>query len=368
MERTKIEYIRNLKGSYMVIATECEPELFEEKMLRYNQLEGLLIPFSETRDTERKMWYEITGKQSLELVLSNQEMGQELFCQLLSQLCSVIEKLDTFLLSENGMLLEAESIFIDRKTGQAVFTYLPGKTGLLAESLQRLVEYLLSKIDHKDMMAVKIAYEVYEKTLKEGYALADIRESLKLPYAREDTNGAGEHQVKEEPLVDNNLAEKPKREIFTPLREQWSGCRKFWKNIFVRKHKREHKKAVTEPFVFTPESEPESIVHPTVLLSEVSEPQRGILRYEGTGSGVDITIDKTSFVIGSDPSCDACIKNRAVSRQHARITRTEDIYFIEDLNSSNGTTVGGELLNYKTKISLQPNEVILFANEKYRFL
>lgn len=358
MERTKIEYIRNLKGSYMVIATECEPEFFEEKMLRYNQLEGLLIPFSETRDTERKMWYEITGKQSLELVLSNREMGQKLFCQLLSQLCSVIEKLDAFLLSENGMLLEAESIFIDRKTGQTVFTYLPGKTGLLAESMQRLVEYLLSRIDHKDMMAVKIAYEVYEKTLKDGYALADIRESLKLPYAREDTDEVQEYPVKEETLVDN----------FTPLKEHWSGCRKFWKNIFVRKHKWAHKKTTAEPFVFTPESEPESIVHPTVLLSEVSEAQRGILRYEGTGSGVDITIDKTPFVIGSDPSCDACIKNRAVSRQHARITRTEDIYFIEDLNSSNGTTVGGEMLNYKTKISLQPNEVISFANEKYRFL
>ena len=50
MERTKIEYIRNLKGSYMVIATECEPEFFEEKMLRYNQLEGLLIPFSLKRN------------------------------------------------------------------------------------------------------------------------------------------------------------------------------------------------------------------------------------------------------------------------------------------------------------------------------
>lgn len=367
MERTKIEYIRNLKGSYMVIATECGAERFEERMLQCNPMEGLLVPFSETRDTERKLWYEITGKQSLELLLSNQEMGQELFCQVLSQLCGVIEKLDTFLLNENGILLEAESIFVDRKTGQTVFTYLPGKTGILAESLQRLVEYLLSKIDHKDAAAVKIAYEVYEKTLKEGYALADIRESLKLPYAREDANEMQENPGREEGLGSRNVEKNPAEEILTPFRKQWSKCLEIWKNLF-KGHKRGRRQTAKESFLFTPEPEPEHIVHPTVLLSEVSEPQRGILHYEGTGSGTDITIDKTPFVIGSDPSCDACIRNRAVSRQHARITRTEDIYFIEDLNSSNGTTVGGELLNYKTKVSLQTNEVILFANEKYRFL
>lgn len=364
MERSKIEYIRNLKGSYMVIATEYEPEPFEEKMLRYNPIEGLLVPFSETRDTERKMWYEITGKQSLELVLSNQEMGQELFCQVLSQLCSVVEKLDAFLLNENGILLEAESIFADRRMGQVVFTYLPGKTGSLAESLRRLVEYLLSKIDHKDTAAVKIAYEVYEKTLKEGYALADIRESMKLPYEKEESGAIQENQTDRELPVNRSFAEEPAGGMFAPLKEQWLKCQKYWKNRLVRGRKRIPK----EPIVFTPEPEPENIVHPTVLLSEVPEPQRGILRYEGTGSGTDITIGKTPFVIGSDPSSDACIRNRAVSRQHARITQTEDIYFIEDLNSSNGTTVGGELLNYKTKVSLHTNEIILFANEKYRFL
>ncbi len=364
MERIKTEYIRNLKGSYMVIATEYEPEPFQEKMLRHNPIEGVLVPFSETRDMERKLWYEITGKQSLELVLSNQEMGQELFCQVLSQLCSVVEKLDAFLLNENGILLEAESIFIDRGIGQVVFTYLPGKTGALAASLQRFVEYLLSKIDHKDTAAVKIAYEVYEKTLKEGYTLADIRESIKLPYEREESSAVLESRTDRELPVNRSFVEEPTVGALVPLKEQWVKCQKFWKNRLARGRRRIRK----EPIVFTPESEPENIVHPTVLLSEVSEPQRGILHYEGTGSGSDITIDKTPFVIGSDPSCDACIRNRAVSRQHARITQTEDIYFIEDLNSSNGTTVGGELLNYKTRVSLQTNEVILFANEKYRFL
>ena len=62
------------------------------------------------------------------------------------------------------------------------------------------------------------------------------------------------------------------------------------------------------------------------------------------------------------------IANEAVSRTHARITREGDVYFLEDLNSTNGTFFDGELLNYKVKVSLQPNCRIRFANESYRFL
>ena len=44
------------------------------------------------------------------------------------------------------------------------------------------------------------------------------------------------------------------------------------------------------------------------------------------------------------------------------------IYFIEDMNSSNGTKVEGEYLGYKTKISLKKNDVVEFANQRYRFI
>ena len=50
------------------------------------------------------------------------------------------------------------------------------------------------------------------------------------------------------------------------------------------------------------------------------------------------------------------------------MTKVDDIYFIEDLNSSNGTYVGGELLNCRVKMSLQPGEVVMFAGEKFRFI
>ena len=42
-------------------------------------------------------------------------------------------------------------------------------------------------------------------------------------------------------------------------------------------------------------------------------------------------------------------------------------YFIEDLNSKNGTWLNGEVLNYKTSYPLKKNDKICFADEEYVF-
>ncbi len=48
-----------------------------------------------------------------------------------------------------------------------------------------------------------------------------------------------------------------------------------------------------------------------------------------------------SITIGRDPITDIAINDPEVSRQHARLTKTNDSYQIEDLQSTNGTFVNG---------------------------
>ena len=72
--------------------------------------------------------------------------------------------------------------------------------------------------------------------------------------------------------------------------------------------------------------------------------------------------------MGSAAECNGCVESDTVSRMHARFTKVEDIYFVEDLNSANGTKIGGRELDYKGKASLQKNEMIEFADEKFRFI
>ena len=123
-----------------------------------------------------------------------------------------------------------------------------------------------------------------------------------------------------------------------------------------------------EAFVFEPEEEEHKSANPTVLLAGISQKPEGILCYEGTGGYSDLVIEKDNYVIGSAAECDGRIPSATVSRRHAKISKKGAVFFIEDLNSSNGTRVGGELLNYKTGMSRQKNEVVMFADEKFRFI
>lgn len=59
--------------------------------------------------------------------------------------------------------------------------------------------------------------------------------------------------------------------------------------------------------------------------------------YLRTEAGEELRVAKDRFVIGRGKHCDFVIHSSKVSREHAAITHEGDAYFIEDLDSSNGT-------------------------------
>lgn len=68
----------------------------------------------------------------------------------------------------------------------------------------------------------------------------------------------------------------------------------------------------------------------------------GLRQAEGPDRGKVYPIDKDCVILGRHPSCDIVLEIGAVSRQHARIVRTGSGFFLEDLNSRNGTYLNGQ--------------------------
>jgi pSer/pThr/pTyr-binding forkhead associated (FHA) protein len=55
-------------------------------------------------------------------------------------------------------------------------------------------------------------------------------------------------------------------------------------------------------------------------------------------------LDKDSMVIGRHQNAEIVLDSKEISRQHARITRREHSFFIEDLGTTNGTLINGRRL------------------------
>ena len=80
-----------------------------------------------------------------------------------------------------------------------------------------------------------------------------------------------------------------------------------------------------------------------------------------------IVIGKPLFTIGKREDNDLTIPNRAVSRRHARFIWEGDYYYIEDLDSANGTMVNGRKVKPGTKFEIHDGSHIVFADEKFIF-
>ena len=89
-----------------------------------------------------------------------------------------MEILEWNLIQTNCLMLDPELIFITNSNQEIIFTVYPGGSGTIETEFQQLMEFLLTKVDHKDTRAVKAAYGIYEKTLLDGYSITDIRDEI----------------------------------------------------------------------------------------------------------------------------------------------------------------------------------------------
>lgn len=397
----------------MIVEGAQNLNMWERQMITHTSPKAVLFAEEVSENGKNELWYDITGMQSLDTLLETGVLCYELLCKILVGIYRAVEELEAILLQADGLLLLPECIFADYRTGELSFCYCLGHNKGLPKSFEELVEYLLTKADHEEEETVELIYSVYERATKGNGSLKELKDVLRMPYEREDSEAdelredGSAQNVNTEVFIEQETQneceyefaekaqEKEKRkdrtfrikDLLEGKMQKGLGCGREnrwgsrWNGLLewlkghqgkrsgIKLHKKNKRDAGdAEAFVFEPELEAVQPSRPTVLLAELTRPPEGILRYEGKGACKDLVIEGDSYVIGSEMECAGYIPSTTVSRKHARIIKKEGIFFIEDLNSSNGTYVGGELLNYKTKVSLQKNEIVIFADEKFRFI
>jgi pSer/pThr/pTyr-binding forkhead associated (FHA) protein len=87
------------------------------------------------------------------------------------------------------------------------------------------------------------------------------------------------------------------------------------------------------------------------------------LRAEADGSETPI---RHGMVVGRGEDCDLVIQLGVVSRRHARINVVEGQPWVEDLGSTNGTTVNGEAVRSATR--MKPGDIVCFDDVAYQVL
>lgn len=428
MINREIVYERNVTGSFMRIAAPAEGGVDERLLLR-RKLPGVLAVEKAYVNGGGQYWYNISGKQSLDTYCSVKEIRMDFVEQLIISVCSLLERMEWNLIRMDCLMLDPELVFISNASQDFVFTLYPGGTQKVEQEFQMLMEYLMKKVDHKDTEAVRAVYQIYEHTLEEGYQITDIRSLLfrdksglnqDEEWNRSVASGNGKQSMGKnnranlkceadryedaeqclsemhEKTVKNQGTEKAKIDFRKGIRtdrvhktQNGTGIWRVMKaklvawgilqdsenpqsinNTKLVEEKRSKKR---EAEVIYPdleaEIEPEAVpeIHPTVCLTSFHGQTRGELRYMGNEGFVDIMLKDGSARIGYGKEADISINRETISQFHARIHKEEDGFYIEDLNSTNGTFVNEEPLVYKEQRKLAYNDIVQFADIRYRF-
>ena len=90
-----------------------------------------------------------------------------------------------------------------------------------------------------------------------------------------------------------------------------------------------------------------------------------LLIYKAKKKPYKISLGTKEFLIGRGKTCDLVLEDPRVSRHHARIQCINGRYLFEDLDSSNGSYINGELC---IKKFLEANDIVLVGNNKLKVM
>ena len=188
MQNMEIHYTRNLMTSYMVLeqaADWMEMAAWEHEMILHSQIPEIIFGESVRENDNAQLWYDISGKQSLDTVLDTPVLSYKLLCIILAGIYEAVEKLESFLLRADSLILQPECIFLDSAGEQIYFCYGPKSKKTVTETFCELMEYLLTRLDHTEEKSLELAYRLYDQSTKEGFCLSQLQGLLRIDYERE---------------------------------------------------------------------------------------------------------------------------------------------------------------------------------------
>jgi serine phosphatase RsbU (regulator of sigma subunit) len=81
-----------------------------------------------------------------------------------------------------------------------------------------------------------------------------------------------------------------------------------------------------------------------------------LITLQGPDAGRKYPLEGSATVLGRQADCTICLPAKAVSRQHAQIVCEDDAFFLEDLDSSNGTFLNGTRLSPRVRVPLSEQD------------
>lgn len=355
-----IEYVRSLNSNYERIRLDKIPE---EKRYQYCilgrcQIKGLLSCSLRYINGVAYLYYDISSRQNISYLYENHCITREWMKDFIWSLKQMRQELGRFLLDMGNILWYPDQIYQDLESNVFSFLYLPYYEG--ESSFMKLMEFWVEHIDYNDEALVDCVYRMYERLERNGEVylqnqIFDDAESLKDAKIPEVVCTVVEEKIVDEP--ENNISkdailrESRKEEIRLPdvtVKSDRKGIRgilegKRSRNKKIREDYRQNMQQAMVGYAVAEEKQYEGKKYgQTIYIEEMAQTGERTHRLLSVEGKLLVNLESDSLSIGKKKEGIGLVLNdSSVSRIHARITKREGYFWLEDLNSTNGTFHNG---------------------------
>lgn len=365
------KYKNTFKGNYIVIANNnISISDYRLNMLIKNSISNFMDILVSCVDGIVELSYDISSKQSIRVTFENTKMEYEDIVMLLKNVTGAVKISEKYLLKPDDIILTTDLIFMDCNKDNMWFCYYPNSGNNFREELRELIQEIMLVTKHSDKQAVELIYGVYnivnsyeytleeleeyvdERNIKEEYEKCNIYEEISVGNYVSESNSVYDYSEKKNLVKEPDEAKENRGMLYSKINSRFN-------NGILRK--------ISELFTRVNNNEI-GVSDETMCLSDIdiiNITKRTLLsRCEKN----DIEINEYPCVIGKmESKADCVISDKLVSRVHVRILYEDNSFFIEDLNSMNGTYVNGNRLRPYEKEKIEIGDIIRIAVYEYIF-
>ena len=336
------EFVRSLNCNYERLLLDKMPEerRYQYCILSRGGIRGLLSCSLRYINGFAYLYYDISSKQSVKQLFGMRSITRNWVKDFVWSLGQIRQELERFLLDIGNVLFYPEQIFQNLESNVFSFLYVPYYDGDCG--LGQLMEFWVEHIDYDDELLVDFVYHMYEQIEQNGeiYLQSQIFEDVK---KLDEPDSLPEKMPRLEERVTVEEQPEEKKHFFGIFENRKKKNRELRDSYRHEMQEMMEERAVAEDTVFGEEC------GQTIYIEEMKETEN-VPGQLCTSDGKKIALlDKSVVAIGKKKEeTDVVLGDMSVSRLHARIVKEENTYFIEDLNSTNGT--------FKNGLRLQPYE------------
>lgn len=370
------EFVRNLNCNYERILLDQKPEekRYQYCILTRGGIRGLLPCSLRYINSSAYLYYNISSKQNIKQLYGGRSIARGWLRDFMWSFRQIEQELGRFLLDKGNILWYPEQIYQDLESNVFSFLYFPYYEG--DNGFRELLNFWVEQVDYNDETLVDCVYRMYEQYEKSGdvYLQAKIFEDVER--LEETQNAVRPGRVMQTPPVEQpveNIQSIQNVQMDEPAdmggRDvETTESKKGFFRIFEGKKKKDrelresYRQSMQESmgrYAVAEETTYGEDYGQTIYIEGPVEPvksRRELCTPEGR---VLAALERPLTTIGKrKEEADVVLEDMSVSRLHARIVKEKEKYYIEDLNSTNGTFKNGLRLQPYERRELEPEDEV----------